>query len=138
MTVTCFVDTNVLVYARDATDPEKLNRAKDWLTLLWELRAGRLSYQVLQEYYITVTRKLSPGMPELEAQDDVRAFFAWEPVVTNSEILEGAWSVQQRYGLNWWDALIVSAARAAQCQYLLTDRWRQSKSVLDCCLYEVA
>lgn len=68
-----FVDTNLLVYARDATLPDKQARAAQWLERLWELRAGRLSVQVLQEYYVTVTSKLALGLSAVEARDDVRA-----------------------------------------------------------------
>ena len=51
MTGPYFVDTNVLVYARDASEPKKQSQAYDWLTFLWQTRQGRLSMQVLQEYY---------------------------------------------------------------------------------------
>ena len=57
-----FVDTNVLVYGRDATDPVKHARASEWVAHLWERGNGRLSMQVLQEYYVTTTRKLRPGL----------------------------------------------------------------------------
>ncbi|MFM2059611.1 MAG: hypothetical protein RLY71_3996, partial [Pseudomonadota bacterium] len=48
---TVFVDTNVLLYADDAADAVKHRRALDWLQALWLSRAGRLSTQVLNEYY---------------------------------------------------------------------------------------
>src|SRR5262245_42943325 len=57
-----FVDTNVLVYARDARYPDKQQRAEDWMARLWRQRTGRLSVQVLQEYYVSVTQRLKPGM----------------------------------------------------------------------------
>ena len=59
----CFVDTNVLVYARDASEPEKQKTAQAWMARLWRERRGRLSFQVLHEYYVTVTLKLKPGFP---------------------------------------------------------------------------
>ena len=61
MTAPVFADTNVLVYARDAGESEKQPMAVQWLTSLWKRRLGRLSYEVLNEYYVTVTRKLRPG-----------------------------------------------------------------------------
>jgi predicted nucleic acid-binding protein len=60
MSGTVFVDTNVLVYVRDRTDEEKQRRAAEWMAALWDSRLGRLSIQVLQEYYITLTQKLDP------------------------------------------------------------------------------
>ncbi len=116
-----FVDTNVLVYARDASEPEKQLRARDWLAALWETREGRLSFQVLREYYVTVTRKLRPGLTPGEAQSDVRDLLAWAPTRLDRTVLEDAWAVERRYGLSVWDALIVAAARAAGCTHLLTE-----------------
>lgn len=65
MSATVFVDTNVFVYARDASEPEKQAVAAQWVRELWTTQAGRTSVQVLSEYYATVTRKLKPGLPWL-------------------------------------------------------------------------
>lgn len=125
MIVKVFVDTNVLVYARDASEPEKRARAADWMANLWEKRAGRLSYQVLQEFYVTVTVKLSPGLDEELARRDVRALEAWQPVTANSQILERAWLLQDRYQFPWWDALIAAAAQLSKCRYLLSEDFQE-------------
>ena len=69
----CFADTNLLVYLRDARDRRKQRSAALWMAWLWESRAGRISTQVLHEYYVTVTAKLSPGLPLEEAREDVMA-----------------------------------------------------------------
>ena len=61
MTELVFVDTNVLVYARDTRDLRKQQRATEWLDRLWRQQSGRTSVQVLNEYFVTVTRKLQPG-----------------------------------------------------------------------------
>ncbi len=121
MSVTYFVDTNLLVYARDANEPSKQPLAEAWLEALWRQRRGRLSYQVLHEYYVTVTRKLRPGIPAQDARDDVRALMTWRPVSADSVILEAAWAAQDRNRLSWWDALIVSAAQVVGADYLLTE-----------------
>ena len=86
---------------------------------LWRRREGALSYQVLQEFYTTVTRKL--GMARELARSDIRALLAWEPMATDNRILEAAWSIEERYGLSWWDSLIVGAAQVAGCPRLLTE-----------------
>lgn len=116
-----FVDTNVLVYHRDSTEPEKQARAAEWMARLWDEGSGRVSAQVLQEYYVTVTGKLRPGMPRDEAREDVAALRAWNPLVPDAQILEDAWSIEDRYGLSFWDALIVAAARRLGCAVLLTE-----------------
>lgn len=116
-----FVDSNILVYARDASEQHKQARAQDWLVTLWDRRAGRISIQVLQEFYVTVTGKLRPGMTPEDARRDVLDLLRWDPVVADGSLLETAWDVQDRYSLSFWDALIVAAARRTECEHLLTE-----------------
>jgi predicted nucleic acid-binding protein len=131
MSVRVFVDTNVLVYCRDASEPKKQARALAWMTALWEKQAGRLSYQVLQEFYVTVTAKLDPGLPPDLARRDVRALLAWQPLTPDARLLEGAWLLQDRHRLPWWDALIIAAAQAAGCPYLLSEDFQEHQSLGD-------
>ena len=121
MTALVFVDTNILVYQLDSREPEKQARARAWLELLWATRNGRVSFQVLTELYVTLTRKLSPGLDPETARKVVRTLWAWQPVPVDERIFAGAWAVQDRYGLSWWDGLIVAAARVADCSFLLTE-----------------
>ncbi|MFO8174802.1 MAG: PIN domain-containing protein [Longimicrobiales bacterium] len=116
-----FVDTNVLVYLRDSTEPDKQAAAAEWMAWLWETGRGRLSVQVLQEYYVTVTAKLDPGLPAADAREDVVALRSWRPLEAGLDLLEDAGSVQDRYGFSLWDALIVAAARRLGCGVLLTE-----------------
>ena len=129
MSVTVFVDTNVLVYLRDRSEEEKQRRAAEWMALLWELRIGRLSTQVLQEYYVQVTRKLDPPRTTEEAREDVLALGVWRPTVIDLRVMERAWTVQDRFGFSWWDALIVAAALAGSCRYLLTEDLQDGQEV---------
>ena len=125
MSVKVFVDTNVLVYARDASESAKQAQAASWMAVLWGKRAGRLSYQVLQEFYVTVTMKLSPGLDQELARRDGRALEAWQPIAADSRVLERAWLLQDRYRFSWWDALIVAAAQLSNCQYLLSEDFQE-------------
>ncbi len=131
MSADFFVDTNLLVYARDASEPEKQRQAMGWMTRLWQDHTGRLSYQVLKEFYITVTHKLTPGLPTDVARMDVRSLMSWHPISTKGPVLEHAWTVQDRYNLSWWDALVVSAAQAARCRYLLTEDLQEHQALGD-------
>ncbi len=121
MTEKYFVDTNVLVYARDAAVGEKQRRASEWLDYLWRNLNGRVSFQVLQEFYVTVTRKLKPGMDERSAQKAVRRFLVWAPAVIDASVLEQAWTIQARYGLSFWDALVIGTALLQNCDRVLTE-----------------
>ena len=116
-----FVDTNVLVYARDARDPVKQEAAEHWLRTLWAARSGRVSSQVLSEYYVVVTEKHRPGIDREEARADIRSLMSWGPIPVGSVVIQGAWTIQDRHGLSWWDSLIVSAAQVAGCTFLLTE-----------------
>jgi len=116
-----FVDTNVLVYALDRTAREKQRQAMGWMDGLWKKREGRISTQVLKEFYSTLTRKLRPGIDPVRARAEVEKFWAWNPIALDRAILAGAWQIQDRYGLSFWDCLIVASAAASGCAYLLTE-----------------
>jgi len=121
MSANTFVDTNVLVYMRDASEPRKQKQAEAWMHFLWQTQTGRLSFQVLQEYYVTVTEKLTPGLSAVKAKEDVQSLFTWSPLLIDQPVMQGAWRVQNRFKIAWWDCLIVSAAQQAACRYLLTE-----------------
>lgn len=129
MTGLTFVDTNILVYARDAGEPAKQARAMDVLRVLWKSRLGRVSQQVLQEYYVTVTRKLKPGLPKEEARDDIAALLAWRPLAHSGSTLSKAWEIEDRFGLTWWDSLIVAAALANRCTLLLSEDLQDGQQI---------
>ncbi len=128
--MTVFVDTNVLVYVRDRTDGEKQRRAAEWMAALWDSRRGRLSVQVVQEYYVTLTGKLDPPRSVEEAREDVLSLQAWEPIVIDSGLLEDGWDFQERFGLSWWDALIVAAAHRSGSRWLLTEDLQDGQDIL--------
>jgi len=119
MTATVFVDTNVLIYALDEGDPQKLRAARAWRKELWKSRRGRLSFQVLQEFYAKVLQKWP--IARNDARAEVRDLMAWDPVAVHAGVLELGWKIQDRYHLSFWDALIVAAAKSAGCRYLLTE-----------------
>ncbi|HEV2855136.1 MAG TPA: PIN domain-containing protein [Thermoanaerobaculia bacterium] len=121
MTARVFVDTNVLVYQFDTREPDKQGRARAWLDHLWTARAGRVSFQVLQEFYVIVTRKLNPGLDRELARGVVRALWTWRPALIDEHLFTVSWTLQDRFGLSWWDSLIVAAAKSAECSHLLTE-----------------
>ena len=127
MSVKIFVDTNVLVYNRDATEIEKQPLATHWMEQLWASKAGQLSFQVLQEFYSIVTTKLEPGMEPQKAREDVEALTAWNPIPVNLDVIKGAWHIQDQFHLSWWDSLIVSAAQLKGCIYLLTEDLQENQ-----------
>lgn len=123
-----FVDTNVLLYARDASEPQKQSIADHLLKELWDHHTGRVSIQVLNEYYVNVTAKLKPGLTPEEAWDDIQALAAWEPVPLDFEVVSIGYQVQQRYGISWWDSLIVAAAELSDCTRIYSEDLSDTQS----------
>jgi predicted nucleic acid-binding protein len=121
MTATVFVDTNIFVYARDASEPAKQPLAAEWLRELWTEQRGRTSIQVLSEYYTTVTRKLRPGLSTEDAWEDVSALFAWEPQEVDRAVVVRAHDIERRHSLSWWDSMIVASAQLQDCAVLLSE-----------------
>jgi len=124
-----FVDTNLLVYSRDVSEGTKMRSGQAWLERLWDAQSGRISTQVLSEYFVTVTRKLSPGLTEGEAWSDIEALMIWRPISIDNVLLRSTRHIQQRFGFSWWDSMIVAAAQASGCTYLLTEDLQDGQSL---------
>ncbi len=129
MSANCFVDTNILVYARDSSEPEKQVLAEQWLTQLWQHELGRISTQVMNEYYVTVTQKLEPGLSIEQARSDLRALAVWQPLDISLTLIESAWDIQDQYAYSWWDTLIISSAIFLDCRYLLSEDMQHEQSI---------
>ena len=116
-----FVDTNVLVYAHDASETARQPLAEATLAELWDRRTGALSTQVLQEFYVVATRKYDPPMPRREARDLVDTYSNWQLVQIDAPLILAASQLEERHILSFWDALIVEAARRAGATRLVTE-----------------
>lgn len=121
MTAPIFVDTNIFVYARDARDSVKQSKAYEVLSFLWRTKLGRVSFQVLNEYYVTVTKKLKPGLERESARADVQDLLAWNPMTHSAVTIHHAFDIESRYPVSWWDSLIVSSAIEAQCDTVYSE-----------------
>ena len=121
MTVAVFVDANVLIYSEDGSDPVKQQTALQWLDELWRRQSGRISTQTLNEFYVNATRKLRPPLPQGDARAKVRRFTAWQPWQIDHATVESAWAVENRYGLCYWDSLVIAAAQHLGCRYVLSE-----------------
>ena len=121
MTARIFVDTNILVYVYDVSHSSKQAVASDRLKMLWQQQCGRTSVQVLNELYVTLTRKLAHALRANEAWDIVHALMAWEPQPVDRDLLRCAREIEQRYRIGWWDSLIVAAAQLQHCTVLLSE-----------------
>ena len=121
MTSPVFVDTNVLLYAVDDTDPDKQRMSQQWLAACWQRRCGRLSTQVLNEFYANARRRFSSAISAGDARAEVRRYQLWKPWLIDQATIDTAWAAESRYQLNYWDALMVAAAQHQGCTVLLTE-----------------
>ena len=116
-----FVDTNILVYGHDIDAGEKHRIAQGLLLELWNSRAGVLSVQVLQEFYVTVTRKLVHPLSAKEARNLIRNYLTWHIEINDSLSVLNASRIEENYKVSFWDALIVAAASKANVSKILTE-----------------
>jgi|SRR6266852_1056068 predicted nucleic acid-binding protein len=114
-----FVDTNVLLYRFGDTDPAKRELADDWFAALWRENAGRLSWQVIFEFYSNAIRKT--GAPPVVARAAVNDLAQWNPATPHHAALQRAWHWCDTAQINFWDALIVAAAEQCGCRWLLSE-----------------
>jgi len=116
-----FVDPNVLLRSFDDTDLDKQRRARQWLTVCWQRRCGRLSTQVLNEFYANARKRFASAISAGDARAEVRRYQLWKPWLTDQATIETAWAAESRYQLGYWDALMVAAAQHQGCTVLLSE-----------------
>lgn len=104
-----FVDTNVLIYAHDIEAKAKHETARNTLRQLWHDRTGVLSMQVLQEFYVNVTRKIRSPLPKNTARRIVNTYSIWCTETTPAEISE-AFRIEDEARIGFWDALVIASA----------------------------
>jgi predicted nucleic acid-binding protein len=115
-----FVDTNVLIYAHDVDATAKHEVAKSVLRELWSERTGVLSMQVLQEFYVNVTRKIATPLPRDVARLVVNSYSIWCTETTPAEIA-AAFRIEDESRIGFWDALIVASAAKAGAVRILSE-----------------
>ena len=121
-----FLDTNVLIYWLDTAHLAKQRASRAWVSALWENGMGRTSWQVLNEFYSTATRKI--GASPKEVRPIVEAYAQWNPSGLGLGQVRRAWEWMDRAGVPYWDALILSSAEGAGCRYLLSEDFQHGRS----------
>jgi predicted nucleic acid-binding protein len=116
-----FVDTNVLVYAHDDSAGAKRDQARALVEQLWKSRDGCLSVQVLQEFFVTVTRKIAKPLDAETAKAIVADLSRWYLHVPAADDVLAAIGIHQRTGISFWDAMIVRSAAEIGCAVLYSE-----------------
>jgi len=121
MTERVFVDTNVLIYAHDLDAGLKRDRAVSILSRLWENENGIVSVQVLQEFYVRVTRKIRDPLTPALARGVIKNYLAWQIAPNDPSTVLLASEIAERNQISFWDALIVASASNAGADKILSE-----------------
>jgi predicted nucleic acid-binding protein len=116
-----FVDTNILIYAYDVSAGSKHARAAELVTELWKSRMGLVSTQVLQEFYVTVTRKIARPLESSSARRIITDLSRWEVITIEPNTILAALDLQRDNLLSFWDAMIVTTAANGNAETLFTE-----------------
>jgi predicted nucleic acid-binding protein len=120
MSAKAFIDTNVLIYAHDVDAAAKHDIARRVLEELWSERTGILSTQVLQEFYVNVTRKIGSPLSKKSARAVVSSYAIW-CVDISSEEISAAFQIEDEAHIGFWDALMIAAAVKAGADRILSE-----------------
>ena len=118
---THFIDTNILVYMHDRSAGSKHDQAKAFVRSLWESGAGCLSIQVLQELFVTITRKVPRPLSVESATQIIADLGTWRVHEPQVEDILGAIHLQTRYKISFWDAMIIQSAAQLGCRVLWSE-----------------
>lgn len=124
-----FIDTNILVYAYNLQANIKAETARDLIKLIWENENGVISMQVIQEFYVILTKKIRTPLLPQKAIEMISRYFAWQVVENNKETLIKASQLEEKYRIPFRDAHILAAAIQGHADLLLTENLPHGKEI---------
>jgi len=116
-----FVDTNILVYAHDLVPGVKHDRARELIEKLWTAGGGVLSTQVLQELCVNLRRKTTRPCTVEETRILLENYADWQIVNNTLDSIVGALSIEVRYRISFWEALVLQAAERGGATILYSE-----------------
>ncbi|MBI5097939.1 MAG: PIN domain-containing protein [Nitrospirae bacterium] len=116
-----FVDTNIIIYAYDVSAGEKHDRSLEIMKDLWNTGRGVISTQVLQEFFVNVTRKIARPVNAATAKEIVKDFLKWKTVVIDGELILDAIDIHSAHKYSFWDSMIIASAIAGNVEMLLSE-----------------
>jgi len=126
-----FLDTNIIVYAHDNSSGDKHTVAKEIMDYLWENKKGVISVQVLQEFFVCVTKKIVKPLLLKNARMILEYLSSWDVVVNDKYITLKAIDLQEKYRFSFWDSLVIQAAIQSQARILLSEDLPDGQNVKD-------
>ncbi len=129
MSAVVFVDTNILIYAHDADAGVKRERAIQSISRLWDEGIGRLSVQVLQEFYVNVTRKLATPVAISTAREVVSTYGTWIRGATTVDTVVRATHIAELAQISFWDGLILASAEQAGAEQIYSEDLNDGQTI---------
>ncbi len=127
MSVRSFFDTNVLIYADDKAAPAKQRRAIELVAEHRRDRNGVVSLQVLQEYFVTATRKL--GLDAALARRKVELLAEFDVAAPQVADILAAIDLHRLHSFQFWDALILQSAKQSGCRVLYSENFQSRREI---------
>jgi len=128
MSAKTFVDTNVLIYAHDIDAGPKHEIAKSIMRELWSNRTGLLSTQILQEFYVNVTRKIASPLSKVSARAVIHSYSSW--CIENALVdISTAFRIEDESQIGFWDALVIASAAKGGAKRLLSEDLNSGQTV---------
>jgi predicted nucleic acid-binding protein len=123
-----FCDTNVFMYAYDVSAGDKRRKARDLVERLWVSGTGVISVQVLQELFVSLTRKASPSLQPSDAREIVEDLTTWKVIEPSGRDVLEAIDLCVRWGISLWDAMVLTAARKAGAPVVWSEDLKDGES----------
>ena len=116
-----FLDTNIVVYAYDISAGKKHDVAANLMIDLWNTGLGVISTQVLQEFFVIVTKKIPNPLTIHKAKEIIKDLLTWDVVIPNGDTILSAIDITTRYKYSFWDSLIITTAIESGASVLFTE-----------------
>jgi predicted nucleic acid-binding protein len=122
-----FIDTNVLIYARDERFPDKQRAAQGWMATLARQDRAIVSPQVIGEFINAILK--NRAVPRDEITSSLQAIWPFMRGATTDDIMAHAWALRAKTGFQWWDCVILANAAALKCDCLLSEDYQNGRTI---------
>jgi predicted nucleic acid-binding protein len=124
-----FLDTNILIYAHDIDAGIKHDVALSILKTIWQEETGIISTQVIQEFYVNVTRKIPNPITPVQARGIILNYFSWQVEAVEPHTILSASEIEEKYLLSFWDSLIIATASQSEAAKILTEDLNHGQTI---------
>ena len=124
-----FIDTNVLVYAFDISAGIKHKKAKEIVENCWRLENGVISSQVLEEFFVCLTKKIPAPVDSIIVEQIIRDFLKWRTVAIDGDMILEAINIHIKHKFSFWDSLIIASAVSGRANMIFSKDLSDSQTI---------